>query len=254
MKKAVFWGIVLVAFVVGVGVCSLRAEELRVSVAASMSDVFKELVAEYSKRHPDVKVFLNVGSSGGLAKQIKQGAPADLYISANPKWMKFLVEEGKVLPQMEKTFAYNSLVFLGMKKRQGLSVEKLPELERIAIGSPRSVPAGQYARQAMVNGGVYERLSSGGRLVMAKDVRQALIYADRGEVDGAFVYKTDAMLARQAVILFEVPQGLHDRVTCPVALTVEGSGKRSARELMAYLTSESVRTIVEKFGFEFAGQ
>ncbi len=125
----------------------------------------------------------------------------------------------------------------------------LPKLQRIAIGSPKSVPAGQYAEEAMKKAGVYEQLAGAGKLVMAQDVRQALVYADRGEVDGAFVYKTDALLAKEAAILFEVPQDLYAPVTYPMGLTVAGAQSAEARDFFDYLQSTAAKTVLEKYGF-----
>lgn len=229
--------------------CSVQAAELRISVAASMADVFRELIGAYSKDNPGVTIRPNFGPSGGLARQITLGAPADLYVSANPKWMRSLIDEGRVVPESAVTLVYNSLVFIGLPNKDISSLEGLIGLGRIALGSPGSVPAGQYAKQAMTKAGLYEKLFTGGKLVMAKDVRQALIYADRGEVDGAFVYRTDALLAKQATILFEVPQDLYDRVTCPAALTVEGAGRQEARDLFAYVTSDAAGRVIERYGF-----
>ena len=113
-------------------------------------------------------------------------------------------------------FAYNKLVFAGKKGISITSLADLKTLQRIAIGTPASVPAGQYAEQAMRAAGVYEDLVKDKKLVMAQDVRQALLYADRGEVDGAFVYKTDALLAKEAEILLVVPDKLYDRISYPM--------------------------------------
>jgi molybdate transport system substrate-binding protein len=228
---------------------ALHAEELRISVAASMTEVFKELISSYGEKHPDIKILPNFGPSGGLAKQINQGAPADLYVSANPKWMSFLVEQNNVDASTQKTFAYNSLVFIGHQNKDIATLADLPQLQRIGIGSPKSVPAGQYAEQALSKSNLYDQLLQDGKLVMAKDVRQALIYADRGETDGSFVYKTDALLAKQAVILFEVPQDLYNQVTYPLALTVAGAAKPEALRFYEFVTSEDAKTIVAKYGF-----
>lgn len=227
----------------------LQAAELRISIAASMTEVFKDLIADFTKLHPDVTILPNFGPSGGLAKQINQGAPADLYVSANPKWMKFLIEQKQINLATKTTFAYNSLVFVGHKADQVLSLDDLPKLQRIGIGSPKSVPAGQYAQQALSKTGIYDQLLATGKLVMAKDVRQALIYAERGETDGSFVYKTDALLATRAVILFDVSQKLYDKVTYPLALTIEGAGKTCAQDFYKYIGSSDAAGIVRKYGF-----
>ncbi len=231
-------------------VTGAQAETVYLSVAASMTDAFKELIADFSAAHPEAKILPNFASSGSLAKQIDQGAPADLFVSANPKWMKYLAEKNLVAPGMEHIFAYNRLVFVGQEKSGIGSLADLVRLERIAIGTPESVPAGQYARQALEGAGLYATLEQEKKLVMAKDVRQALLYADRGEADGAFVYNTDALLARNAVILFTVPQELYDRVAYPLALTAAGAENPTAVALYNYMAGEKAIAILVKYGFE----
>ncbi len=229
---------------------AVQAETINLSVAASMTDAFKELMAGFKIKHPAADFLPNFASSGSLAKQIEQGAPADLFVSANPKWMKYLVEKGLIAAGSNRIFAYNQLVFVGEKKSAPISLDSLATLERIALGSPKSVPAGQYAKQAMERAGVYADLEKHKKLVMAKDVRQALMYADRGEVDGAFVYKTDALLAEHAVILFTVPKDLYDRVCYPVALTNSGAKKAMAKAFYDYLDSPEAIAILTRYGFE----
>ena len=196
---------------------------MRISAAASLTNAVKEIATLYAGEHPGARILPNFGSSGTLARQIAEGAPADLFLSANPKWMEYLVGLGKVPAERVRELAGNSLVFVGAPNPQVQGMADLPKLRHIALGSPNGVPAGQYAAQALRRLELYQQLAAGGRLVMAKDVRQALIYADREEADGAFVYRTDAPLAKKAVILFAVPQDLYDPVTCPVGLTAEGA-------------------------------
>ena len=126
-------------------------------------------------------------------------------------------------------------------------MQDLIKLERIAIGSPKSVPAGEYAAGALKKAGLDTRLEK--KLVMAKDVRECLMYAERGEVDGAFVYRTDALLAKQAKILFTVPQELYPRVTYPMALTIAGAKNRDAVAFISYLRSDEAKTVLSKYGF-----
>jgi molybdate transport system substrate-binding protein len=228
-------------------VSSSFAAEVRLSVAASMTDAVKELISDYEQNVKDVTFLPNFASSGALAKQIAQGAPADIYISANPKWMNYLVEEKLIPADQVRTFAYNSLVLAGRPGQDVTSLEDITKLKRIAIGSPKSVPAGQYAEQALKTAGLYDKVQ--GKLIMAKDVRQALIYADRGETDGAFVYKTDALLAKEAKILLEVPQNLYNEVTYPIALTVSGLEKPEAVAFAEYLKTPEAAQILKKYGF-----
>ena len=230
-------------------VLTVQAQTIHLSIAASMTDVFKELMVGFAAKHTSVKFLPNFASSGSLAKQIYQGAPADIFVSANPKWMKYLVTEQLIAAGTDRIFAFNQLVFVGEKKTNELSLEGLIGMERIALGSPQSVPAGQYAKQAMEGAGVYAALKQAKKLVMAKDVRQALIYADRGEVDGAFVYKTDALLTTKAQILFTVPQELYDRVAYPVALTSLGEKNDLAKAFYQYINSAEAITTLVKYGF-----
>lgn len=229
---------------------SVQAENLYLSVAASMTDAFKEIISEYSANNPGVKVLPNFASSGSLAKQIDQGAPADLYVSANPKWMKYLVEKKMIADSTDRIFAFNKLVFIGQAGAPISELGQISSLQKIGIGTPQSVPAGQYARQAMENAGIYTALEQEKKLVMAKDVRQALLYADRGEVDGSFVYKTDALLAKNAKILFTVPDSLYNRVAYPLGLTVSGAEKSDAVSFYDYMATPEVLNILKKYGFE----
>lgn len=226
------------------------AETVYLSAAASMTDALKEIITGFTATHPAAKVQPNFASSGSLAKQLEQGAPGDLYVSANPKWMHYLVKQRLIAPGTDRIFAYNTLVFVGEKRSAPLTLNKLTRLERIALGSPQSAPAGQYARQAMEHAEIYGLLEQQKKLVLAKDVRQALLYADRGEVDGAFVYRTDALLARNAEILFTVPDDLYDRVAYPLGLTLAGAKNTSATALYEYIRSPEAKAVLKKYGFE----
>jgi molybdate transport system substrate-binding protein len=224
------------------------AGDLSLSVAASLKEPMNELADAFARKHPDVKILKNYGASGTLAKQIESGAPADLFISANVEWMDYLKERRLVEPSTVGTFAFNTLVFAGTTNRKIAGIRDLTQLQRIAIGSPRSVPAGDYAMEAFKKSGVEKELS--GKLVMAKDAREAMKYAELGEVDGAFVYRTDALLlGKQAKILFTVPGVLHERVTYPMALTVAGAKKAEAQEFLRFLHSAEAKVVLARYGF-----
>ncbi|HEX8960615.1 MAG TPA: molybdate ABC transporter substrate-binding protein [Geobacteraceae bacterium] len=223
------------------------AGEIRLSVAASLKDVINELSTGFTRTHPGVTVVRNFGASGALAQQIENGAPADVFFSANREWMEYLKGKGLVDGASIGTFAYNTLVFAGIAPK-AMSMQDLPRLGRIAIGSPQSVPAGEYAMEAMGKAGIERQLA--GKLVMAKDVRACLMYAERGEVDGAFVYRTDALQAKRARILFTVPQELYPRVTYPMGLTVSGARKGEVRAFYRFLQSGEARAILAKYGFD----
>jgi len=222
--------------------------ELTLSAAASLREAVDELTARFSGRMPGVTFRKNFGASGTLAKQIEQGAPVDIFISANPEWVEYLRGRKLLEPSSIDTFAHNELVFAGITAVPVSGMRDLPKLRKIAIGSPKSVPAGEYAMASFRAAGLEKALE--GKLVMARDVRDAMKYAELGEVDGALVYRTDALLlGKRSKILFTVPAGLHDRVTYPMALTVTGAGNRDAVKFLRFLHSAEARMVLEKFGF-----
>ncbi len=224
-----------------------RAEELNISAAASLKEVINELSAKYSAQHPETVFIKNFGPSGTLAGQIENGAPSDLFIAANSEWMEYLKGKQLVDASSEKMFAFNSLVFAGTTTKKVRSMSELTKLEKIALGSPKSVPAGDYAMTAITKAGIAEKLS--GKLVMAKDVRECLMYAELGEVEGAFVYRTDAMLAQKAKLLFVVPQKLYPRVVYPMALTLKAVHNSEARAFEAFLQGSEAKSVLLRYGF-----
>jgi molybdate transport system substrate-binding protein len=222
------------------------AGDVNLSIAASLKEVVNELSDSFAKKHPGVKFVRNYGASGALAKQIESGAPADLFISANTEWMDYLKNKRLVDLSSIGTFTHNALVFAGMPGKAS-SMNDLLKLERIAIGSPKSVPAGEYATEAIKKTGLDKQLAK--KLVMAKDVRECLMYAERDEVDGAFVYKTDALQSKKVKILFTVPQELYARVTYPMALTVTGAKNKDVAAFFAFLHTDEAKTLLTKYGF-----
>lgn len=224
------------------------AADVNLSAAASMKEVVNLLTDSFSRENPEVKFVKNYGASGALAKQIENGAPADIFISANTEWMDYLKGRKLLDDRSIGTFAYNELVFVGKPDLKVKGMQDLGKLGKIAIGSPKSVPAGEYAMAAMKKAGVDKALEQ--KLVMAKDVRACLLYAEQGEVDGAFVYKTDALqAAKNAKILFAVPQTLYPRVTYPKGLTAEGRKNKEAAAFFRFLDSAAAKSILKQQGF-----
>jgi molybdate transport system substrate-binding protein len=155
---------------------------------------------------------------------------------------KKLMDENNI-----STFAFNTLVFVGKPDLKVKTLQDVLALDKIAIGSPKSVPAGEYAVAAFKKAGIEKSLEN--KLVMAKDVRACLMYADTGEVAGAFVYRTDAALAKNVKILFTVPQELYPRVTYPMGLTATGSRKAGAAAFYKFLQSPEAEKVLVKYGF-----
>ncbi|NTW85519.1 MAG: molybdate ABC transporter substrate-binding protein [Holophagaceae bacterium] len=236
---------VLTALLLLLGV-QVGAGEVSVSAAASLRESLGELSSSFAKTHPGVTILRNHGASGTLAKQLEAGAPADLYISADQAWMDYLRDRNLVQASSITTLAFNALVFVGAPGKAA-TLQDLAKLERIAIGSPKSVPAGEYALAALKRAGLDRLLEK--KLVQAKDVRECLMYAERGEVDGAFVYATDALQATRARLLFRVPQELYPRVVYPMALTPSGAAKPEAVAFFTHLQSADAKVVLAKHGF-----
>ncbi len=243
MVKGLFF--VFVVFIVFA--VTAHAGDINLSAAASMKEAVTELTDIFAKNNPGVKFQNNFGASGALAKQIENGAPADWFVSANLEWMDYLKNKKIIDEKSINTFAYNTLVFVGKPELKVKTIQDVITLDKIAIGSPQSVPAGEYAVAAFKKAGIDRQLEN--KLVMAKDVRACLTYADTGEVSGAFVYRTDAALAKNVKILFTVSQDLYPRVIYPMGLTVAGSKKPEAVAFYKYLQSPEAEKVLIKYGF-----
>ena len=166
--------------------------------------------------------------------------------------MEYLLENDLIASETVSLFASNRLVFVGQKKSEIRSIENITSLSLIALGNPKSVPAGQYATQAMQAAGIYKEFEKSSKLVICKDVRQALLYAERGEVEGAFIYLTDANLTMKVRILFTIPESMHDPITYPVALTKTGAENPDAFAFYSFLHSSAAVSILTEHGFQTA--
>jgi molybdate transport system substrate-binding protein len=219
-----------------------------------LTDAVGELIEIYQQDHADLELLPNFASSGALARQIVAGAPADLFISANPHWMDYLEEQGLIAEKTRRTLVENRLVFVGIPQHPVESLQNIVKLSRIAICTPSASPAGKYAEQALISAGIHAQLTTERRLITAKDVRQALLYAERGEVDGAFIYQTDALAAQKAEILLTVPQELYPQIIYPAAMTRTGSEKQAVRAFFAFLFSAEAQGVLHRYGFLLPGQ
>ncbi len=246
MKEIIRLILSLFFFVLSVG--PIFAADVNLSVAASLKEVVTALSNDFAKKNTTVSFRRNLGGSGALAKQIENGAPCDVFFSANFEWVDYLKEKKIVDANAIAAFAFNELVFVGRPELKSGSLDDVVKLKKIAIGSPKNVPAGQYAMEAFKKANIDKKLKD--KLVMAKDVRECLMYAERGEVDGAFVYKTDAgIMARNVKILFIMPQELYPRITYIVALTVTGAKKNEAAAFFKFMQSARAKKVLSKYGF-----
>jgi len=157
--------------------------DLTVAAAASVQDVAKELKRVYGEKNSGVVITYNFASSGTLQKQIEEGAPVDLFISAGKSQMDALEEKGLILPGTRKNLLGNDLVLIAGKDSGLASFDELDDqtTEKISIGTPETAPAGRYAKEALISLGLWEKIQP--KLVLAKDVRQVLTYVETGNVD-----------------------------------------------------------------------
>lgn len=223
--------------------------ELRVHAAASLTDVVETL----ARAHEPVRVVASFGSSSTLARQIRDGAPADVYLGASKDWVEFLREHGRV-EGAPLVFATNRLVCVGPERHRlaggdavGMRAlaEKIGPQGRVGIADD-GVPAGDYARAALEEAGVLYPLLP--HLVGMKDVRAVLRAVEAAEIDVGFVYATDARGARVDV-LFAVDPTAHPRIEYAAAV-VEGTKHReAARSFLTFLQSEEARAILRDAGF-----
>lgn len=225
------------------------AEELTVSAAASLTNAFTELKGNFEKTHPGVTVSTNFAASNPLLQQIREGAPADIFASADQETMDKAQEEKLIDPATRKDFANNSLVMIvpADSSMNISSVKDLQKAERIAVGNPESVPAGRYTRDSLTNAGLWETLHP--RYIFGQSVRQVLDYVSRGEVDAGFVYGTDARQAGEKVRVVMKMEG-HQPVLYPIAVVSASPHAKLAQEFVDFVLSPAGRTVLEKYGFD----
>lgn len=222
--------------------------------AASATDAMNEVIAAYT-RQTGTRVIVQYASSSTLARQIEQGAAADVYLSANVKWMDHLESQGLIDADSRQNLLSNRLVWIASAGKQ-LPAENrdngpiLNSNERLALGDPTHVPAGIYARQALESLGRWEDMKS--RIIPANDVRAALRLVELGEVEQGIVYATDAATSPKVRVLWTVPEPLHDAVRYPVATIQSSANAQSAREFITFLNKPIARDIFIKHGFQVA--
>lgn len=227
------------------------AETIRVAVAISLKESLTEIARRYEMNNGDT-IELSFGASGQLATQIKSGAPIDLFISAARKQVDELNAAGLVDSDSGRIIAGNTLVLITAAGSK-LSLESFEALasapiKRLAIGEPKSVPAGQYAMQTLTKLKLTDALH--GKLQYGANVRQVLDYVIRGEVGAGIVYATDAKEAGNKVkILATAPPDSHDRIEYPAVVVKKSARAAGAAKFMEYLGSEDAKQALESRGF-----
>ncbi|PAV28471.1 molybdate ABC transporter substrate-binding protein [Virgibacillus profundi] len=230
---------------------SEEKEELFISAATSLTDVMTDIVDTYKEDNPNTQVTLNFGGSGKLAQQIQQGAPVDIFLSADQKWMDTLENQELLAADTRSNFAKNKLVIISQKDSL-ISIKTLEDLQhkeigQIAIGNPDSVPAGNYAKEALQHSNLWEGLTD--QFVYAKDVRQVLTYVESGNTAIGFVYATDILMGNKVEQLAEIDEKLHKPIVYPAAVTSSSDNPVSAEKFVDFLQSKTAKSIFESYGF-----
>jgi molybdate transport system substrate-binding protein len=231
------------------------AESIRVGIAISLKDAMDQVVKDYESDTAE-KVELVYGSSGQIAAQITSGAPIDLFISAANKQVDDLAREGLLKTESRRVVAGNTLVLIvpadAKSPPSGFQSLADASVKRIAIGDPKSVPAGDYSMQVLKSLKLDETTAA--RLIYGANVRQVLAYVERGEVDAGIVYSTDARESGNKVkVVATADATLHQPIEYPAAV-VKASGKpEAAKRFLDYLASPKARDVLSGKGFSQPG-
>lgn len=230
---------------------AVSAENITVFAAASLTNVLQQLGSEYEKQYPEDKLTFSFAGSSTLAKQIEQGAPADLFVSADEKWLDYVAEK---LPQQVKNrrvLAENALVLIASKASelnaasvQAVDFEQILVNSYLAIGDD-NVPVGRYAKAALQSLNLWHKVEP--KLAKAKDVRAVLSYIERGELPLGIVYATDVGVSDKVKIVAEFPKESYGKVVYPAATVSE---KAEAKRLLDFLSSEQAKQAFEQAGFK----
>ena len=226
---------------------------LLVSAAISLKDSLEQIKATYQLTQPNVSITYNFGASGALQQQIENGAPADIFLAAAQKQMDALQKKGLILTDTRRNLLKNSLVLVVPKNASGItSFHQLTssKVKKIAVGEPRSVPAGQYAEEVLRNLKIWEQVRP--KLVLGNNVRQVLAFVASGNVDAGIVYATDAQVSNQVKQVTTASENLHSPIIYPVAVLEKSKNAAAAREYVQFLSSNSAKSIFQKYGFSMA--
>lgn len=228
-----------------------RAEELLVFAAASLTDVLKEIRVLY-ERHEPTRIVYNFDASSTLSRQISEGAPADVFVSADEAKMDGLEKMGLVVSTTRKSILSNSLVIVTFRESTlDIDVpEKLsdPRIHRLALADPAAVPAGVYAKAYLQSKELWSSVAD--RVVPLANVRSVLAAVEAGNAEVGFVYKTDAKISKNVRIAYEIPPDEAPSITYPVAVIAASKQMVAAEQFVKFLQSGEVSDIFRRYGFD----
>jgi molybdate transport system substrate-binding protein len=229
---------------------NLIAAEITIFAAASLTDALKQIAASYEKQSGN-KIIFNLGASSTLARQIEEGAPADIFFSADEAKMDGLAKKGLIDTATRKSRLGNSLVVViasdsELKLGSAFALTNA-SVQKIALADPKAVPAGIYAKQWLEKFALWPAIKP--KIVPTETVRAALAAVESGNVEAGVVYKTDAGISKKVKIAYEVPPKDAPDISYPLALVKESKQPEAAKKFLNYLDSEDAGDIFKKFGF-----
>ncbi len=223
---------------------------MTISAAISLKNVLDSLRTEYVQTYPSADITFNLGASGALELQIENGAPVDLFISAAATYIDKLEQKRLILPGSRVIIAENRLVIIVPSNDSSIHSAKdllNGNIHRVALGDPKSVPAGSYAAEALKKLHLFDALTP--KFIYGNDVRQVLTYVETSNVDAGIVYTTDALESKQIRIAVELPDSLHEPITYPAAIIGTSKNQKEAKTFLNFLSSDSGQKILAQFGF-----
>ena len=240
----------LLAFLLLSSQVTARAEEIIVCAAASLTDALKEIGKAYQSTSRD-KILLTLGPSNFLARQLDEGAPADVFFSADVAQMDMLDKKGRLEAGTRKNLLSNHLVMIvPANSRLVIASPKdllKTDIKKIALADPAAVPAGIYTSKYLTDEGLWDKLKV--KIVPVLDVRATLATVEAGNVEAGFVYKTDAAISNKVKVVFEVPMEKAPKITYPIAIIKESKKKAAARQFINYVSNAAGKAIFKKHGF-----
>ncbi|WP_036489370.1 molybdate ABC transporter substrate-binding protein [Myxosarcina sp. GI1] len=228
--------------------------QLTISAASSLKDVMEKIEPLYQQLHPKTDITYNFGSSGSLQRQIEQGAPVDVFISAASKQMDALAKEDLLLIETRRNLLKNQIVLVTPKNvsKANLKVDNFNDLtdeniQAIALGEPESVPAGEYAQEVLTSFKIADKVEA--KAVYGKDVHQVVSYVTTGNVDAGIVYRTDVRAADNVRIVATAPENSHSPVVYPIAVIKDSQHPEEAKDLIEFLTTPEAKEVFKENGF-----
>jgi molybdate transport system substrate-binding protein len=231
---------------------STSTHEITVSAAISLKNAFEETAKIFMQNHPGTKVIFNFGASGDLARQIEAGAPVDVFASAAQKDMDDIGKKDLIAANSRKDFAKNGVVLVkptnSIIPLQTLTDLQKAEIKKIAIGNPKTVPAGRYAEEGLRYHNLWDAVKD--KLIFAENVRQVLDYVARNEVDAGLVYSTDAMArSKEVKVVMNLPEVSHQPVVYPIGVIKGTKEETLSREFVDFVISTEGQRILSQHGF-----